>query len=96
MHRFHLAPKNWESAILDESESHHCLNVLRLAIGDRIAIFDGRGCEAVAVIDSKNGQRVALKISAPSTTPPPPCAITLAQAIPKGKNMDLIVQKSVE
>ena len=27
---------------------------------------------------------------------PPLPAITLAQAIPKGKNMDLIVQKSVE
>ena len=28
--------------------------------------------------------------------PPLPCRITLAQAIPKGKNMDLIVQKAVE
>ncbi len=28
--------------------------------------------------------------------PPQPCRITLAQAIPKGKNMDLIVQKAVE
>src|SRR5947208_11398910 len=27
---------------------------------------------------------------------PLPCQITLAQAIPKGKNMDLIVQKAVE
>jgi 16S rRNA (uracil1498-N3)-methyltransferase len=29
-------------------------------------------------------------------TPPLCCRITLAQAIPKGKNMDLIVQKAVE
>src|SRR5207244_4012521 len=29
-------------------------------------------------------------------TPPLRCRITLAQAIPKGKNMDLIVQKAVE
>ena len=29
-------------------------------------------------------------------TPPLPCRITLAQAIPKGKNMDLIVQKATE
>src|SRR6185437_869561 len=28
--------------------------------------------------------------------PPPRCRITLGQAIPKGKNMDLIVQKAVE
>jgi len=96
MHRFHLAPENWESATLDESESHHCLNVLRLEVGDRATVFDGRGREASAVIDSKNGSRVVLKISAPAKTPPPPCAITLAQAVPKGKNMDLIVQKAVE
>jgi 16S rRNA (uracil1498-N3)-methyltransferase len=30
------------------------------------------------------------------STPPLRCRITLAQAIPKGKNMDLIVQKAVE
>ena len=96
MHRFHLAPENWESATLDESESHHCLNVLRLEVGDRATVFDGRGREASAVIYSKNGSRVVLKISAPAKTPPPPCAITLAQAVPKGKNMDLIVQKAVE
>jgi 16S rRNA (uracil1498-N3)-methyltransferase len=96
MHRFHLAPENWESATLDESESHHCLNVLRLEIGDRATVFDGQGREASALIDSKNGSRVVLKISAPAKTPPPPCAITLAQAVPKGKNMDLIVQKAGE
>ena len=96
MHRFHLAPENWESATLDESESHHCLNVLRLEVGDRATVFDGRGREASAVIDSKSGSRVVLKISSPSKTPPPPCSITLAQAVPKGKNMDLIVQKAVE
>jgi 16S rRNA (uracil1498-N3)-methyltransferase len=96
MHRFHLAPELWDSATLDPSESHHCLNVLRLAEGDRVTIFDGLGREAEALIGSRSGSRVVLKISQTSKTPPPPCAITLAQAVPKGKNMDLIVQKSVE
>lgn len=96
MHRFHLTPENWESATLDESESHHCLNVLRLETCDRVTVFDGRGREASAVIATKNGSRVVLKISESTRTPPPRSAITLAQAVPKGKNMELIVQKAVE
>lgn len=96
MHRFHLQPENWESSTLDAEESHHCLHVLRLSEGDRITVFDGAGREGQAVIASTAGSRAKLKISSTSTTPPPPCAITLAQAVPKGKNMDLIVQKAVE
>jgi 16S rRNA (uracil1498-N3)-methyltransferase len=42
------------------------------------------------------GSRVQLKTLQISQMPPLPCAITLAQAIPKGKNMDLIVQKGTE
>jgi len=96
MHRFHLPPENWEAALLDADEAHHCLNVLRLSVGDRVTVFDGAGREGQAVIESASGSKAKLKISSTSTTPAPPCAITLAQAVPKGKNMDLIVQKAVE
>ena len=96
MHRFHLRPDHWESATLDAEESHHCLNVLRLSEGERVTVFDGAGREGQAVIASTTGSKAILKISSTSTTPPPHCEITLAQAIPKGKNMDLIVQKAVE
>jgi 16S rRNA (uracil1498-N3)-methyltransferase len=96
MHRFHLPPEAWDSAVLGESESHHCADVLRLSPGDKVAVFDGCGREARAEISSVERGRVSLKLSAPAKTPPPPCRITLAQAVPKGKNMDLIVQKAVE
>ena len=96
MHRFHLRPENWDSATLDPEESHHCSHVLRLNEGDRVTVFDGAGREGQATIASTSSSRVTLKIAGTSKTPPPPCEITLAQAIPKGKNMDLIVQKAVE
>ena len=96
MHRFHLRPENWDSATLDSEESHHCSHVLRLNEGDRVTVFDGAGREGQATIASTTSSRVTLKIAGTSKTPPPPCEITLAQAIPKGKNMDLIVQKAVE
>jgi len=96
MHRFHLRPENWDSATLDSEESHHCSHVLRLCEGDRVTVFDGAGREGQATIASTSSSRVTLKIAGTSKTPSPPCEITLAQAIPKGKNMDLIVQKAVE
>lgn len=96
MHRFHLPADRWESATLDPKESHHCLHVLRLAAGDRVTVFDGRGRESMATIAATTGGNVTLKLASSSTTPLPSCAITLGQAVPKGKNMDLIVQKAVE
>lgn len=96
MHRFHLPPEDWESATLPADESHHCVNVLRLGAGERITVFDGAGREAAAIIAEANAKGVAMKISPATKTSRPSCSITLAQAVPKGKNMDLIVQKAVE
>ena len=96
MHRFHLPTESWESSTLPPDESHHCVNVLRLEADERVVLFDGAGREAAAVIVEANPKGVVVKISAATKTPPPSCLITLAQAVPKGKNMDLIVQKAVE
>jgi 16S rRNA (uracil1498-N3)-methyltransferase len=99
MHRFYIPPAAWNlgSLRLDEAESHHALHVLRLQPGDKIVVFNGRGTEATAELLPESGKReVRLKSLHHAATPPLPCRITLAQAIPKGKNMDLIVQKATE
>jgi len=64
--------------------------------GDRVVLFDGQGREATAEITALDSAAVRLQILQEAVTPPLRARITLAQAIPKGKNMDLIVQKSVE
>lgn len=96
MHRFHLAPEAWDSGRLDADESHHCLNVLRLEPGDRLTVFDGAGREATAALREAAGGRATLELGPASVSARPPVSLTLAQAVPKGKNMDLIVQKAVE
>ncbi len=98
MHRFYLPPSQWnaESPVLDASESHHALDVLRLGAGDRVAVFNGEGGEATAQIQAIEAKKAVLKLVQKTNTQPLACSITLAQAIPKGKNMDFIVQKAVE
>jgi 16S rRNA (uracil1498-N3)-methyltransferase len=61
-----------------------------------VVVFDGLGDEAVAGLIEVTKKRVFLKIGERVTTQKPRCAITLAQAVPKGKNMDLVIQKAVE
>ena len=84
-----------DSLALTGAEAHHCRNVLRLESGDKVVLFDGRGRELTAEIISSSPE-LALRKLHEAQTPPLRCRITLGQAIPKGKNMDLIVQKAVE
>lgn len=98
MHRFYLAPEDWnpDALILTGTEAHHCRNVLRLETGDKVVLFDGRGRELTAEITATDSSEIRLRKLHEAQTPPLRCQITLGQAIPKGKNMDLIVQKAVE
>ena len=98
MHRFYLPPNEWNSAspALDEGESHHVLDVLRFGAGDHVTVFDGEGAEARADITTVEGKRIRLRIGEKIRSQPLPCAITLAQAVPKGKHMDFIIQKATE
>jgi 16S rRNA (uracil1498-N3)-methyltransferase len=97
-HRFYIRPEQWnpEDLFLEEGEAHHCIDVLRLDTGARVVVFNGRGMEVTAEIVGVEKGRVSLKGVIKTKTDRLACNITLAQAIPKGKNMDLIVQKATE
>jgi 16S rRNA (uracil1498-N3)-methyltransferase len=96
MHRFYLENWNPDALSLRGSEAHHARDVLRMKSGDRVVVFNGRGREITAeIVDLAKGE-IRLRKLHESETPPLRCRMTLGQAIPKGKNMDLIVQKAVE
>jgi 16S rRNA (uracil1498-N3)-methyltransferase len=98
MHRFYLSPENWNpnSLSLSGAEVHHARTVLRMKPGDRAVLFNGRGREITAEIVNFSRSEIRLRKLHETETAPLRCRITLGQAIPKGKNMDLIVQKAVE
>ena len=98
MHRFYVSPENWDprGLPLRGSEAHHARNVLRMQAGDKLVLFNGEGRELTAEITNVADNEIRLQKLHESETPPLRCKIVLGQAIPKGKNMDLIVQKAVE
>jgi 16S rRNA (uracil1498-N3)-methyltransferase len=96
MSRFFLPPDAWPSGLLDGAEARHLSQVLRVKAGESVTVFDGKGRRAAAEVLTVSRDCISLKLGE-TQHPSAPCpAITLAQAIPKGKNMDWIVQKSVE
>ncbi len=97
MPRFYLPSDSWlTEPTLTGDEARHLGQVLRIQPGGIITIFDGNGRRAFAEVLSVSRDKVHLKIGEILLSQSLLPAISLAQAIPKGKNMDLIVQKSVE
>lgn len=98
MHRFYLPPKNCAGEILrlDAREAHHALKVLRVKYGELVAVLDGVGNEFLCTVENCSRDAVTLSVSLKNFKPPPPCPVTLLVAIPKGKIIEGIIQKSVE
>lgn len=98
MNRYYIPAGNWEgdSLTLTGDEAKHCARVMRAREGDQIEIFDGEGHSAVCEITSISRDHINCSILKQNSQPKPQYPITLCQAIPKGGNMELIVQKSVE
>jgi 16S rRNA (uracil1498-N3)-methyltransferase len=76
---------------------HYIKNVLRLKRGDPLILFEGMGFEYESTIRNITAQSVTVeiirgkKLSIDGST-----KITLAQALPKGNKMDVIIQKASE
>jgi 16S rRNA (uracil1498-N3)-methyltransferase len=81
---------------LPRDEAEHLTRVLRLGVGDTIAVFDGRGHEFLARVVTAQRKSVRVQITQRvEAAPEPQVAITLAQAVLKADRMDDIVRDAV-
>jgi len=96
MHRCFIDSGNWNDRemVLSEGERHHLLRVLRAKSGDKVTVFDGGGREADAVLLDSSDAKLAVKSS--DFHPRPSPELILFQAVPKGKRMDFVIEKSTE
>lgn len=98
MHRFYLPPEECRGTnlALTEREAHHAAQVLRVRPGEQVSVLDGVGHELSCEVTSVSKKTVGLAVCGRKFTPPLPCQITLAQALPKGKLFESIIQKATE
>jgi 16S rRNA (uracil1498-N3)-methyltransferase len=82
---------------LPDHAAHHAREVLRLRPGARVRVFDGRGSEYDAVLDTVTRRIVDARLGG-AVTPRPesPVRIALALAPLKGDRMELVIQKATE
>ena len=98
--RFFAAPENFteNQIVLNEDESKHLRDVLRLRAGEKVAVFDGVGNEFLCSIETIGRKTVSLLISEKIAAPATESALNLilAAALLKGEKFDLVVQTAVE
>tara|TARA_R110001599_G_scaffold156157_2_gene342004 strand:+ start:360 stop:1088 length:729 start_codon:yes stop_codon:yes gene_type:complete len=86
-----------DQLLLDGSEAHHLLHVLRMQAGDTVLVFNGTGAEAEGVISKISRKTVEVQVTArhaaqaKSQTP-----LILATAVPKGDRFRWLVEKAAE
>lgn len=82
---------------LPPGPARHAARALRLAAGDAITLFDGRGGEYAARIERIQRDEVAVSVGAFTAVERESCLrIVLAQGISSGERMDYTFQKAVE
>ena len=95
MHRF-FVDKN-QIPLITGSDAHQIRAVLRMKKEDRLELLDGTGRIHLAEIAEIKKDKVLCKvISSRFEGPETKIKVSIAQCLPKGKKMDLIIQKCTE
>lgn len=85
------------SLLLPDGAARHLVRVLRLGAGDALRLFNGRGGEFDAAIETVRRDAVTVQVGAHHAVErESPLAVTLLQGIARGEKMDLILQKATE
>jgi 16S rRNA (uracil1498-N3)-methyltransferase len=98
VHRFYLPSGQCQGAtlFLTGREARHALQVVRVRRGERVAVLDGAGHEFLCDVEDYDRDQIRLRVGETHSHPPPPCRVTLLQALPKGKIIESIIQKATE
>lgn len=83
--------------IIDESEAHHLLHVLRLKPGDQLSLFDGKGSEVDVIIARNTRREVFCTImSRRPAAATRRSGLTVIAAPPKAERLKWMVEKLTE
>lgn len=81
---------------LPEAQAHYVLNVMRLAAGDAVLVFNGRDGEWTARVETPRKKECALALTTQTRPQSPEPDVWLAFAPIKRARLDLLVEKATE
>jgi 16S rRNA (uracil1498-N3)-methyltransferase len=96
---FHVRPESvrGDHVTFDRDEAHHLAHVLRLGPGATVKAVDGRGHEIIVRLTRVGGQAAeGAIVNRRSAGTESPLGLTLAQGVPKGSKLDLVVRMATE
>ena len=99
LRRFFAPPEQWagDRVVLDREETHHLSRVLRLTAGARVAVCDGQGRAATAVVRDLASAGVVLSLEEElSLQAESPLAVTLGLGVAKGEAVEQVVRQATE
>jgi 16S rRNA (uracil1498-N3)-methyltransferase len=85
-----------EQVLITGPEAHHIRNVLRMQAGDSAELFDGRGAVVSGEITRISSKEAVFQVLSRTDESDSGVSLILAQAVLKGKKMDLLIQKATE
>lgn len=85
------------TTVIEGSEGHHAVDVVRVREGDLVRLIDGEGREAIARIDATGNSRAEVSIAETrSHERQDGVHLTVAQALLKGRAFDEVVRRCSE
>lgn len=97
MHLFYVPDVSGDTCTLGAEESHHCVKVLRLQIGDHIKITDGKGNSYKAELENTSAKACTLKLLEHTQEPAPTWQLHVAIAPTKNiARIEWLVEKLTE
>ncbi|MEX1030493.1 MAG: RsmE family RNA methyltransferase [Paenibacillaceae bacterium] len=99
MQRYFIAREQFmtKTVQIQGDDSFHIQNVMRAKIGDHIIVADGAGQEAVAeIVSLSKGTVEATYQELTLSSGEARIEVWLAQALPKGDKMEMVIQKGTE
>ncbi len=99
LRRFYAGPGQVQGEVvrLDPEETHHLVRVLRLGLGARVAVFDGRGGDFEAEVEGLEAEGVRLRLVrrlAPWGESPLICSLGIGLA--KGDVLEAVIWQATE
>ena len=99
MQRYFIPEEYWNEEIvtIDGEDAHHIVRVMRMQIGDKIICNPPNANGAICVITQTEDKSVTAEvIEWLDDNAELPVYVTIAQGLPKGDKMDLVLQKGTE